>query len=50
MTLTPLQMMKQIGSGAGPSGLGESSGAAADLSDDSDDDGPPPLEEADPKA
>ena len=46
-------MMKSMGGGAGgmPSFAGDEAGPSGDDSDaDSDDDGPPPLEEAEPKA
>lgn len=41
------QMLKSMG-GAGA--MGDEAGPSGEDGDDSDDDGPPPLEEAEPKA
>ncbi|KAI0762608.1 HSP20-like chaperone [Fomes fomentarius] len=44
-------MLKSMGAGAGAGGFDGAGPSGADVeSDDSDDDGPPPLEEAEPKA
>ncbi len=46
-----IQMLKSMGAGAGAGGFDGAGPSGADVeSDDSDDDGPPPLEEAEPKA